>query len=66
MDSKLDDYMHEPLEAEWEKYCTQDNAKLAREDVENIMRIYHDAFDRDDDLFFPNVWSSDATFIHEE
>ena len=67
VDSKLGDYMHEPLEAEWEKYCTQDNAKLAREDVESIMWKFHKASNRgDDDLFFPSAWSSHATLIHEE
>jgi len=66
VDSKLDDYMHKPLEAEWEKYCTQDNAKLAREDVESIMWKFHKASNRgDDDLFFPSVWSSHATLLHE-
>ncbi len=67
VNSKLDDYMHEPLEAEWEKYCTLDNAKRAREDVENIMRKFHNVSNKgDDDLFFPVSWSSDATLIHEK
>ena len=66
MDSKLDDYMNKPLEAEWEKYCTQDNAKRAREDVESIMRQFHKASNRGDDLFFPQWWSSGATLMHEE
>ncbi|MBM4433411.1 MAG: hypothetical protein FJ025_05365 [Chloroflexi bacterium] len=67
MDSKLDDYMHEPLEAEWEKYCTLKNAKRAREDVESIMREFHKASNMgDEDLFFTPAWSSEATLIHEE
>lgn len=55
MDSKLDDYMPEPLEAEWEKYCTQDNAKLAREDVESIMKTLHGASGIADNLFLSGV-----------
>lgn len=67
VDSKLDDYMHKPLGAEWEKYCTLDNAKLARKDVESIMRKFHKASNRgEDDLFFPSAWSSQATLMHEE
>ena len=66
VDSKLDDYMHEPLEAEWERYCTLDNAKRAREDVESIMREFHKVSNTGDkDLFLPQLWESLATLIQE-
>ena len=66
VNSGLDDYMHKSLETEWEKYCTQDNAKLASEDVESIMSKFRKALNRsDDDLFFPPVRDSIATLIQE-
>ena len=66
VDSKLDDYMHEPLEVEWEKYCTLGNAKRAREDVESIMRKFHSESNMGGkDLFFPVAWSSHAILIQE-
>jgi hypothetical protein len=61
VDSKLDDYIREPLEAEWEKYCTLTNAKRAREDVEIIIRKLHTAFTGSDADAFPGVWMGTET-----
>lgn len=69
-DSVLKTYMHEMLEAEWEKYCNLDNAKRAREDVESIIWKFHKASNRgDDDLFLSGVrlgTETLATLMHEE
>ena len=66
VDSTLDDYMHEPLEAEWVKYCSLDNTKRAREDIEKIMKRLHEASGiSDKDLFFPKPWSSYARLVKE-
>ena len=48
MDDKFDEYMHKPIEAAWEKYCTLRNAERAREDVESIIQKLQDVSGTDD------------------
>jgi len=67
IDSKIDAYISEPLEAEWQKYCTLDNAKKARKDTEAIMEIFHkESGVFDEDLFFPKPWISRGELINEQ
>jgi hypothetical protein len=35
--------IHERVKTSWEKFCTQENAEKARENVENIIKIIHEA-----------------------
>jgi hypothetical protein len=66
LDDTIDEYMREPLETEWERYCTLDNAKKAREDVEIIVRKLHDKADiLGDNLFISLPWSAHATLLNE-
>ena len=63
-DASIEKYMHKMLEPEWEEYSTLDNAKRAREDVEEIIKIFHNAAGIEGDtLFFGGIASSSATLI---
>ncbi len=68
--AELDEYMHKPLELEWERYCNLSNAKRAREDVKSIMQTLHDASGiADDNLFLSGVQLGTetlVTLVHEE
>jgi hypothetical protein len=65
--SRLGEYMLKCLKAEWEGYCTSDNAKRAREDVESIIQKFHEASNiNDDNLFFLGMSTGHATLIHKE
>jgi hypothetical protein len=53
VDLDEDSYMHKPLEMEWEQFCTLDNAKEARKNVELTIRSIHEiAAIKDDHIFF--------------
>ena len=66
-DSRLDEYMRKRLKAEWEGYCTLDNAKRAREDVENIITKFHKISNIPRDiLFLHRSYSSHATLMHTD
>lgn len=58
-------YMHEPLEEEWERYCTLDNAKRAREDVEDILKQFHSVSGMNETLFFPGLTGTSGTLLSE-
>jgi len=63
-DASIEKYMHKWLEPEWEKYCTLKNAKRARDDVERIIKIFHNTANIEDDtLFFGGRAGSHATLI---
>lgn len=51
-DDKFDQYMFESLQTPWQQYCNLKNAERAREDVEKICRIIHEASDITDDTLF--------------
>lgn len=38
-----DEQMHQRIQTKWEKYCTKQNSKKAREDVEKIVEAIHKA-----------------------
>lgn len=54
-----------PLEDEWQKYCSLDNAERAREDIENIMRQIHTASKIKEPLFFAGLSSTITTLSKE-
>jgi hypothetical protein len=63
-DLEENNYMHKELELAWEKYCTLDNAKKAREAVESIIRTIHGvAAAKDDTIFFLGLTSTLASLI---
>ncbi len=63
-DSNMDKYMHKMLEPEWEKYSTLDNAKRARDDVEEIIKIFHNlASIKGDVLYFGGGATGHATLM---
>ena len=63
-DADFNKYMHKMLEPEWEKYSTLDNAKRAREDVEEIIKMFHSTGGKENDiLFFGGGMSGHATLI---
>lgn len=65
--SRLDEHMRKPLEAEWKKYCTLDNAKRAREDVESIAKNLQELANIPGDILFrQNPWSAAATLVQEK
>jgi len=67
VDDEFDKRFHESLKTDWEKYCTLENAERAREDVENIIRILHDASGvTDDSLFGFGLQIGAATLIPEK
>ena len=68
VDDTFDDYMHERPERPWEKYCTLQNAKRARVDVESIIQTLHKASGTSDDILFAflGMWSGSATLLPEE
>ena len=63
--NNIDDFMHKEPLAEWEKYCTLNNAKRARVDVEAIMREFHKAAGITDEPLFPSEhWSGGLDIIN--
>lgn len=58
----LDKYLGQRPLATWEKYCTEQNAELTREDVEKVIRKIHDtAKPEDDPAFFFGIAIHSAT-----
>lgn len=63
----FDEFKNEFLETEWEKYCTQDNAKRALEDSETIIKDIHEhANVTDDYLFSFGIKGNLSTLLPEE
>jgi hypothetical protein len=54
-----------PLESKWQKYCSLDNAKRARVDIENIIRKVHNASKIKERLFFAGLSSTLTTLSKE-
>lgn len=62
--ANIDEYMNRILEPEWEKYSTLENATRAREDVKEIIEIFHDAVgNKDDRLFFGGTTLHHASLV---
>lgn len=67
IDDKFDDYMHDPLETRWQKYCTLKNAERAREDVEKIIKLLHEVSGITDDMLFNvGMWFGSSTLLPQE
>lgn len=67
VDEPFDKYNHETLKADWEKYCTQDNATRALEDTETIIKdIHNHAGVTEDALFSFGIQGLGGTLLPEE
>ena len=67
IDDKFDEYMHDPLETRWQKYCTLKNAERAREDVEKIIKLLHEVSGITDDMLFNvGMWFGSSTLLPQE
>jgi hypothetical protein len=64
IDERLDEKLGQIARTDWEKFCTRRNAERAREDVEQILKILHDAASLKDGLspLFPGFQSHTATY----
>lgn len=66
MAEPFDDHMDEWLQTGWEKYCTQDNASHALEDVEIIMKDIHERAGMTDRLFSLGMQGIGGTLLPDE
>jgi len=53
------------VETDWEKFCTQENAEWAREDVEQVIRTLHAVSDPGEDPFIGGMQETKANFEGE-
>jgi hypothetical protein len=52
VDQYLDEFLGMRPLAVWEKYCTEENAIRAREDIEKVLRLIHDKVKLENDFLF--------------
>jgi len=66
IDERLDEKLGQIPRTEWEKFCTCENAERAREDIEQILTILHDAANLKDGLgpFAQGFISHSAVYKH--
>ncbi|MBT3015118.1 MAG: hypothetical protein AB2672_13840 [Candidatus Thiodiazotropha endolucinida] len=65
-DKDLDVIMKKPVSTSWERYSTEKNALMCREDIEKIIRELHDkAGIEDDPVFFHGMAFGSVSSIHE-
>jgi hypothetical protein len=50
VDQYFDEKLGSFIQADWEKFCTQQNAEKAREDVQRIIETFHKAAEVHDDV----------------
>ena len=58
-------HYRELVQTDWEKFCTQENAERAREDVEQIVRTLHEASDLGKHPFIGGWQETEATLEGE-
>jgi hypothetical protein len=65
VDQYLDEFLGIRPLAVWEKYCTEENAIRAREDIEKVLRLIHDKVNPENDWLFFSGFTVHSASIQE-